>query len=112
MACVSSASQALWPGPSGARPTEGERKKFCMSIITRAVLDGSMVIGLVVVERRREGVMGGEDGVGGCVRSKPCRVLCSQKFEDEPSTARWAGVWRSGISASARVRAGADMLGG
>lgn len=42
-----------------------------MSIMTRAVLAGSSVMGLEVVERVRRVSMGGEVGVGGCVRSKP-----------------------------------------
>ena len=62
---------ALWPAPLELRPKAGERKKFCMSIMTRAVLAGSRVMGWEVVERVRLGVIGGEVGVGGWVRSKP-----------------------------------------
>lgn len=42
-----------------------------MSIMTRAVLAGSRVMGWVVVGRVRRGVMGGDVEVGGWVRSKP-----------------------------------------
>ena len=48
----------------------GERKKFCMSITRRAVLVGSRVMGwLFEVWMFRRGVIGGEVGVGGWVRS-------------------------------------------
>jgi hypothetical protein len=40
---------AVWPGPEGVRPRDGERKKFCMSMITRADLEGERVMGVVVV---------------------------------------------------------------
>lgn len=62
---------ALCPGPWGLRPKAGERKKFCMSMMRRAVLAGSRVMGFVVVCRVRRGLIGGEVGVGGWVRSKP-----------------------------------------
>lgn len=67
---------AEWPGPCGSRLKAGERKKFCMSITRRAVLLGSRAMGVVVVLRLlllawrvRRGWIGGEVGVGGCVRS-------------------------------------------
>ena len=109
MACVRSASHALWPGPFGARPMSSDRKKFCMSIMTRAVLAGSMVMGVVVVERRRRGVMGGDVGIGGWVRSKPERGLWSQKFVADPIMACWLGEGGR-ISGSARARAGAAIV--
>lgn len=62
---------ALCPAPCGLRPKAGERKKFCMSMMRRAVLEGSRVIGFVVVEIVSRGWIGGEVGVGGWVRSKP-----------------------------------------
>jgi len=62
---------ALCPGPWELRPKAGDRKKFCMSMMMRAVLEGSRVMGFVVVERVRRGFIGGEVGVGGWVRSKP-----------------------------------------
>jgi hypothetical protein len=69
-----------------SRPKEGERKKFCMSIMMRAALAGSTVMGWVVVERVREGVIDGEVGVGGWVKSKPVEGEKSQKLEEEPIT--------------------------
>ena len=42
-----------------------------MSIMRSAVLAGSRVIGCVVVGRVRRGLIGGEVGVGGWVKSKP-----------------------------------------
>lgn len=69
MACSARFFRAYWPGLSGDLERRGERKKFCMSIITRAVWEGSTVMVDVVVCRVREGVMGGVLGVRGCVRS-------------------------------------------
>lgn len=42
---------ALLPAPSAGRPRNVERKKFCMSIMTRALFGGEMMIGVVVVRR-------------------------------------------------------------
>jgi hypothetical protein len=42
-----------------------------MSMMRRAVLEGSRVIGFVVVEIVSREWIGGEVGVGGWVRSKP-----------------------------------------
>ena len=75
---------ALCPGPWALRPKAGERKKFCMSIVRRAVLAGSRVMGSVVVWRVRRGVIWGDEGVGGWVRSKPVRGLWSQKLVGGP----------------------------
>ena len=51
---------------SRSRPSCGERKKFCMSIITRADFGGEIVmVAVVVVVRVRRGKMGVEVGVGG-----------------------------------------------
>jgi hypothetical protein len=52
----------------------------------RAALAGSTVMGWVVVERVREGVIDGEVGVGGWVKSKPVEGEKSQKLEEEPIT--------------------------
>jgi hypothetical protein len=49
MACSTSCSQAACPGPFVFRPNASERKKFCMSMMTRADLEGSMVMGCVDV---------------------------------------------------------------
>lgn len=49
MASLRRALAARFPAPVGERPREGERKKFCMSIITKAALRGSMRTGVVVV---------------------------------------------------------------
>ena len=62
---------ALCPAPWGLRPKAGERKKFCMSMMRRAVLAGSRVMGCVVVGSVRRGVIGGDVGMDGWVRSKP-----------------------------------------
>lgn len=61
------------------RPRRGERKKFCMSIITRAVFGIEMVMGTVVVLRVRLGSGDGMVGDGGWVRSKPLVESYSQK---------------------------------
>ena len=45
---------ALLPAAFGERPRHTERKKFCMSMITKAVLEGEMMTGVVEVERRIE----------------------------------------------------------
>ena len=45
---------ALLPAASGERPRHTERKKFCMSIITNAVLEGEMMVGVVDVVRNTE----------------------------------------------------------
>ena len=42
-----------------------------MSIITSALLAGSIVIGEVVVLRVKRGEIGADVGVPGCVKSKP-----------------------------------------
>lgn len=71
MACSMSWVHAAWPAP-GLRPKAGERKKFCMSIMTRADLEGEMVMELlVVVWMVTLGPGVGSDGDDGCVRSKP-----------------------------------------
>lgn len=49
IASLRRALAAGFPAQVGDRPREGERKKFCMSIITRAALKGSMRMGVVVV---------------------------------------------------------------
>lgn len=59
-----------------------------MSMITRAVLAGDNVIGVVDVFTVKRGVTEGEEGVSGWVRSKPVLVEWSQKFEALPMTAR------------------------
>lgn len=91
MASSRSLEHALWPALVGERPREGERKKFCMSIITRAVLAGERVMGEVVVCRVRVPLEGwGVSWVGGWVRSKPVLEECSQKLDLEPTIAlRW-----------------------
>lgn len=90
IACAASWAQALWPGPLGWRPSEGERKKFCMSIIIRADLEGEMVMGDVLVWRVIWGLEDGVEAWFGWVRSKPVVELCSQKFEWVPIRAlRW-----------------------
>lgn len=72
MAVFNSLWAALLPAPSAGRPKYVERKKFCMSMITRALLEGSMTTGLVVVERETESLGEGiaYSGGGGRVRSK------------------------------------------
>jgi len=45
-----------------------------------------MVMGEFDVFMVRRGYTGGEDGVGGCVRSKPFLLLKSQKLEGFPTT--------------------------
>jgi hypothetical protein len=57
-----------------------------MSMMTSAVLDGAMVTGLVDVRMVSLGYTGGEDGIGGWVRSQPSRSLKSQKFGGWPMT--------------------------
>jgi hypothetical protein len=52
-------------------PREGERKKFCMSMIMRADFAGEIVMGVVVVWRVTLGVVEETEWEGGCVRSKP-----------------------------------------
>lgn len=80
----------MCPGPVGERPSEGERKKFCMSITSRAVEEGDRVIGEVVVRRVRRGLRGtcwegdGVDGGRERVRSKPVMDECRQKEEGVP----------------------------
>lgn len=69
--------QAAWPGPL-LRPKDEERKKFCMSMITRADLEGVTVMGDVVVRIVSLGPGDGLVGDEGCVRSKPCWVVWSQ----------------------------------
>jgi hypothetical protein len=63
-----------------------------MSIITRADLAGSIVMGVVVVERGRRGCMGGEVGVAGWVRSKPVLGEWSQKLDALPMMERRGGA--------------------
>ena len=88
-----SAEQALWPALVGERPREGERKKFCMSMIIRAVLVGERVMGDVVVCMVRVPLDGWVPSwVGGWDRSKPVLEECSQKLDLEPTIAlRWGG---------------------
>jgi len=95
IACFCSWVLAEWPGP-GPRPNAGDKKKFCMSIITRAVLAGSRIMGDVLVVSARRGVTGGEEGCNGWVRSKALvREEWSQKLSGLPITAR---RWVEGFS--------------
>ena len=88
IASSSNLEQALWPALVGDLPREGERKKFCMSIITRAVLAGEKVMGEVVVCMVKVPLVGwGVSWVGGWVRSKPVEEECSQKLDLEPNMA-------------------------
>jgi len=59
---------ALFPAPSAGRPSEVEMKKFCISMITKAVLDGEITIGVVVVERVIEELGDGRGKSGGVAR--------------------------------------------
>jgi len=59
IAVSSSRCAALFPAPSAGRPRYVERKKFCMSMITRALFEGEMVIGVVVVDRGIEALGSG-----------------------------------------------------
>jgi hypothetical protein len=59
--------------------------------MTRADLEGSTLIGDVVVFMDTVGPGTGSEGVGGCVRSKPCWEECSQKFEGDPMMALRCG---------------------
>lgn len=63
---------ALFPAPSAGRPRYIERKKFCISMMTRAVFEGEMIIGVVVVDREIESFGDGRaySGGEGRVRSK------------------------------------------
>ena len=91
-ACWTNASHAVWPEDL-ARPRYAERKKFCMSIITRADFAGEIVISDVVVGIVTFGPVLGVLGSEGCVRSKPVCEECSQKFEGVPIRAlRWGLV--------------------
>ena len=83
----------MWPGLDGERPSAGERKKFCMSIIISADLDGSRVMGEVVVWMVILGPGEGSEWDGGWVRSNPVREECSQKFVLEPTRALRCGSW-------------------
>lgn len=40
---------ALFPAPSEGLPSAVDKKKFCISIITRAVSEGDITIGVVLV---------------------------------------------------------------
>ena len=85
MAWVIRLERARWPAESLERPKEGDRKKFCMSMITRADLSGDIVMGEVVVCI----VTWGDEGMSvigleECVRSKPVAVWWRQKDVDEP----------------------------
>jgi hypothetical protein len=85
-------SQAEWPAP-GVREKAEERKKFCMSIITRADFEGAIVMGLWDVCMVTFGSEVVVVGVHGWVRSKPWWEEWSQKFEGEPIMAlRWGVV--------------------
>jgi len=66
----------------------GDRKKFCMSMMTSALLAGAMVMVEDVAWIGTRGYRGGEVAVGGCVRSKPDCSPQSQKEVLEPITAR------------------------
>lgn len=72
IAMSSSRLFALFPAPSAGRPKYVERKKFCMSIMTSAVFEGEMTIGVVVVVRDMDSFGDGKAywGGGGRVRSK------------------------------------------
>lgn len=73
------------------RPKAGERKKFCMSMITSADLLGSSVIGEVVVcTVWFEDLVPLVDAAEGRDKSKPVCEECSQKLELVPMCAlRW-----------------------
>lgn len=62
----------MFPAPTAERPRHGERKKFCMSIMTRAVKAGEMITEVVVVDKRMDcsGDGIGNSGGDGLVRSK------------------------------------------
>lgn len=95
--------QAVWPGDEGERPRAGERKKFCMSMITSADFAGSMVVGAVVVCRVILGSVGeAPEGAErplaaplaeeeGRDRSKPVWEEWSQKFVLVPMKALRCG---------------------
>lgn len=75
------------------RPNAGERKKFCMSIITRADLEGDIVMGVFGVWIVILGSLDEFEGEVGWVRSKPDWEEWSQKFEAVPIMAlRWGIV--------------------
>lgn len=63
---------ALFPAPSVGRPRYVERKKFCMSMMTSAVFEGEIRVGVVVVGRAMESFGDGRaySGGEGRVRSK------------------------------------------
>ena len=63
---------ALFPAPSDGRPIQGDRKKFCMSTITRAVNFGDTRTSDVVVASLIEESGAGTANSGGLgrVRSK------------------------------------------
>ena len=63
---------AMFPALSAGRPKYIERKKFCMSTMTRAVFEGEMTVGVVFDAREMESLGDGEayPGGGGRVRSK------------------------------------------
>ena len=73
------------------RPKAGERKKFCMSMITSADLLGSSVIGEVVVcTVKFEDLVPLVDATEGRDKSKPVCEECSQKLDLVPICAlRW-----------------------
>ena len=85
IACSSRADWALRPSPF-TRPIADERKKFCMSTMTMAVLVGVMVMGLVTVWNLMRGYISGEFAVEGWVKSKPSVSVQSQKLEGWPTT--------------------------
>ena len=62
---------AILPAPSAGRPSEVDKKKFCISIMMSAVREGEMMIGVVVVESLMDsfGEGMGYLGGGGRVRS-------------------------------------------
>ena len=62
---------ALFPAPLAGLPRCVERKKFCMSIMTSAVLGGEKTIDVVVVKRETQSFGDGKaySGGGGRVRS-------------------------------------------
>ena len=61
---------ALLPAPSAGRPKYVDRKKFCISMITKAVLEGEIMIGVVVVEREIDSFREGTGYSGGEGRVK------------------------------------------
>lgn len=82
---------ALFPAPSAGRLRDVEMKKFCISMITRAVLDGEMIIGVVVVASVIEelGDGRGKSGGAGRVRSKDAgETVYSQWLGHVPTSAR------------------------